>query len=147
MKNHEISYLIEQGILSIKSHSLNADAAYKVFKFRKFINAAMLSIGEAERGLLDEVGIKDVREFDTRRAKLVEAGDTEGIQEMNAQMASFIKLKNELMMDEQKYDGPKLTWEEWKTLQDENQAIEVNGKKIDALSGPVELLLEGNLWE
>lgn len=146
MKNYEIKFLIDQGILSITSHSLSADAAYKVFKFRKFMNSAMLNLGEVERGLLDEVGINDVREFDARRARLVEESDMEELKKMNDQMASFIRLKGELMNDEQEYTGPKITWEEWHALQNENATV-VDGKKIDILSGSVELLLEGTLWE
>lgn len=150
MKNQEIIYLVNAGVLQMTNHNLPAAQAYKAYKFRKAVSKALEAIQDTEQGLLKEAGIVDAAEFDKRLTELraVKNPGSEQKAELEEKQAAFDKyteLRRQMLKEEAGLSGVKtLPYEEWKTLQDENRAV--GEAKTDILSGHVEMLLEDVLW-
>ena len=153
MKNRDILSLVERGFLTTTNHTLSAAAGYRFYKFRKAVNKAYLAITESESELLAAAGIDShPLAFNKRLEDLrVKAERTADEQKELVEMAKKASTYNQMRaeMQNEEVEMPAiilLTYEEWKALQDENSAVEYNGKTVDVLSGPVEELLEGVLW-
>lgn len=148
MKNLDIITLANLGIQGITNHSLNVEAAYKVYKFKKIFKEKYGELATALQDLLKEVGVYDAKAFDDRKAELLDKPERteEEQEELKVAIATadkYLGLRAQLMQEDASFEGVKpLSWAEWKTLQDENHT---GGK--DLLVGLSEELLEGVLWE
>lgn len=152
MKNIEIVTLANLGVLEISNHALETAHAYKVFKFKKALRDAAQRIAEADKELVKECGVDDPQAFDAelvRLRKIEKPSDSDraALAAKEKTLQTLAKMRDELNGDECTLDGVKaLPYGEWKKLQDENKEHEVNGRKVDLLTGYVEMALEGVLW-
>lgn len=146
MKIKELIELYQGGILLISTHCLTATDSYKVVRFRKELRGIIEKVQTDERELMTEAGIADPEEFDRRRLELqkarvltVEAG--EELSRLDKMFGRFAEMREALKREEVEIFSPRLDYDTWKKLQDEN-----NTKDRDILSGPAEDILEGVLW-
>lgn len=129
MKNQDIVTLQHLGIQLATAHDADSAHAYKLFKLRKAVDKAFKSIAEQEDALRTECGIEDGKKPSEEVSK------------------KFIELHKALMKDDTPLEGIRtVPYQVWIELQKENRAKDVNGKKIDVLSGSVELILEDVFW-
>lgn len=152
MKNIDIINIANAGVLNITAHDLDVAQSYKVFKFKKWVRNTLKSIQDDEKDLLAEVGITDAPAFDQRRSELLAkeertAEEQTELDKLNGQAEGYFNRQNELYNEEVTREVKAMPYESWKKLQDENRAVEVNGKATDVLMGYVEDVLEGVLWE
>lgn len=146
MKKQTIIVLANAGIAAMTNHSLAPEHAYKVVKFRKALNAALEGIGKDEETIRKDAGIDDPQAFDKELKELRETNaNPKRLEEMEAQLKRFNELRMEMLKEEVELDCKTLPYAEWHKLQNENK--EVGDKKVDLLSGYVEDVLEGVLWE
>lgn len=153
MKNFEVIELSKRGILNVTTHSIGTKDAISVFKFKKALRSCIESINSDESALLTECGIDDAASFDSKRGELL--GKAERSREEDAELEAlnekfrrFIGMCDGILMEEAKLDTVNtMQYEAWKSLQDENKSVNVNGEAIDVFSGEVEMLLLGVLWE
>lgn len=151
MKKKDIFNLYVGGILSITNHTLDVKHAYKVVKFRKSLSDAFEGIGKDEEAIRKDLGIDKPEEFDKELndlRKIENRTDEQNarLDEMEAKAKRFWELRAEMLNEEVNLDVKALPYEEWFKLQNENKDKEINGKKIDLLSGYTEVALEGVLW-
>ena len=150
MKKSDIIILAKIGVQYITNHSLDPAHAYKVVKFRKELTAALEAIGKEEEALRKDAGIEDAKAFDDELKAL---RDNKGrneeqnkkLDEMEAKLKRFIDLQAEMQKEEVELACKAMPYAEWHKLQNENK--EFGQQKIDILSGYVEDMLEGVLWE
>lgn len=152
MKNIDVIYLVNRGILETSNHTLSPEYAYKVFKFKKWVRTVFEGIQESELALLSECGIPDVQEFNSKIVGLRCSDDLNGestteLQDMEKKLNKFIKLRDALYEDSvPSPDLSTIPYNEWFLLQNENRAVKFNGDTIDVFSGHSEELLENILW-
>ena len=152
MKNIDIIALANCGVLSITAHDIPAAHAYKVLKFKRAVKASMAAFQDAERAIFHDCGVSDVAGFNARLNELREKQRSE---DENAELHSMEKkiqeiqgLQNELREEDITLAGVKtMPYDVWHDLQNENKSVEISGKTIDVLSGDVEEVLEGVLWD
>ena len=153
MKKQEIVNLVNAGCLSISNHSLDPTHAYKVVKFRKALRSAADVVESETEAIRQDVGIKDGAAFDKelfslRGAKFRSEDQQKRLDEMEATFLRFKQQRDEMFKEEcELKDMKPLPYEEWHKLQAENKEKEIAGRKVDVLSGQIEDLLEGILWE
>ncbi len=152
MKKSDIIILSNFGVGLITNHNIPVEHAYKVVKFRKALTSALESIGKDEEALRKDTGIEDAKAFDDElknlREKISRTDEEQArLDEMEAQLKRFVELRNEMLNEDVDLNIKTMPYEAWHALQKENCEREINGKKADILSGYVEDLLEGVLWE
>lgn len=153
MKKGDIIILMRRGVAAATNHCLPAELAIKVVLLRRFVNDAYYQIVKDEDACREAAEIKDALAFDKERdALLLKNPRTEQEQarlaEMDAQLGRFQELKREMLkQDVPAPDISPMSYEQWHALQRENAAKEIGDNKVDILSGRVEDLLEGILWE
>lgn len=142
MKNYELLSLVNAGILDITANELDAAHAYKVLKFKRAVKSSFDKLAEEELSLLREAGIHDPAAFDKERKELSESGiNPERLAELDATMARFAALRDNLYKEEAQLDGVKaIPFSQFHLLQKENK--ELRNKPLNAF----EILLEGILW-
>lgn len=129
MKNMDIVTLQNQGLQLATAHDADPAHAYKLFKLRKAVDKAYNNLAEQEEALRTECGIERGKKPSEDASK------------------KFYELQKALMKDDSPLEGIKaVPYDVWIQLQKENRAKEFNGKKIDVLSGVVELILEDVFW-
>lgn len=129
MKNMDIVTLQNQGLQLATAHDADPAHAYKLFKLRKAVDKAYNNLAEQEEALRTECGIERGKKPSEEASK------------------KFYELQKALMKDDSPLEGIKaVPYDVWIQLQKENRAKEFNGKKIDVLSGAVELILEDVFW-
>lgn len=143
MKNADIVALMNGGIQNITSVTLPAAQAYKVYKFKRAIEAAYNAIVDSQKGILKQVGIEDLQEFQKRYKELSDI--KERTSEEQAELDSIAKkdkdagkLVQELYADTTNLDVKTLPYEDWHNLQAENKDVK--------LLTYLEPMLEGVLW-
>ena len=143
MKNADIVALMNGGIQNITSVTLPASQAYKVYKFKRAIEAAYNSIVDSQKGILKQVGIEDLQEFQKRYKELSDI--KERTSEEQAELDSLVKkdkdagnLVQELYGDTTNLDVKALPYEDWHNLQAENKDVK--------LLTYLEPMLEGIFW-
>lgn len=151
MKKGELIFLVNSGVQIITNHELEPAHAYKVVKFRKAVAKAFDALAKDEEAIRTDAGIPDAAAFDKELKELREAEYRTEVQqarldEMEAAIKRFLDLRSELMDEELALDCKALPYEEWHKLQNENKNKEINGVKVDILSGYVEDILEDILW-
>ena len=148
MKNRDILYLADSGVTHITAHSLSPEASYKVYRFKRALKKLRQEIIDQNAEFLEELRIDDPRSFDKLRtelygmAKRTEEQEKE-LAELNEKANRFFGMRNEMLEYSVVLEGfGKLSYEDWKKLQDENKVGD-----LDPLTGDAEELLEGVLWE
>lgn len=143
MKNADIVALVNGGIQNITSVTLPASQAYKVYKFKRAIEAAYNAIVDSQKGILKQVGIEDLQEFQKRYKELSDIKDRTSDEQ--AEFESLVKkdkdagkLVQELYEDTTNLDVKALPYEDWHNLQSENKDVK--------LLTYLEPMLEGVLW-
>ena len=143
MKNADIVALMNGGIQNITSVTLPSSQAYKVYKFKRAIEAAYNSIVDSQKGILKQVGIEDLQEFQKRYKELSDI--KERTSEEQAEFESLVKKDNdagklvqELYGDTTNLDVKAMPYEDWHNLQAENKDIKILTH--------LEHTLEGVLW-
>ena len=143
MKNADIVTLVNGGIQNITALTLPSSQAYKVYKFKRAIEAAYNSIVDSQKGILKQVGIEDLQEFQKRYKELSDI--KERTSEEQAELDSLVKkdenagkLVQELYGDTTSLDVKALPYEDWHNLQAENKDVK--------LLTYLEPMLEGVLW-
>lgn len=143
MKNADIVALMNGGIQNITSVTLPSSQAYKVYKFKRAIEMAYNSIVDSQKGILKQVGIEDLQEFQKRHKELSDI--KERTSEEQAELDSLVKKDNdagklvqELYGDTTNLDVKALPYEDWHNLQAENKDVK--------LLTYLEPMLEGVLW-
>lgn len=153
MKNKDIVYLVNRGVLEATSHHLSPSSAYLFYRFRKSINKAFNNIVESEKGLLNEVGVElEPEAFNARITALrnnpsrTTAEESE-MQEMMKQSVAYTNMRNLLYAEDTPLaDITPLPYDEWRVLQSENQCVTLDNSQVDVFVGYAEELLEGVLW-
>ena len=143
MKNADIVTLVNGGIQNITALTLPSSQAYKVYKFKRAIEAAYNSIVDSQKGILKQSGIEDLQEFQKRYKELSDI--KERTSEEQAELDSLVKkdenagkLVQELYGDTTSLDVKALPYEDWHNLQAENKDVK--------LLTYLEPMLEGVLW-
>lgn len=143
MKNADIVALMNGGIQNITSVTLPASQAYKVYKFKRAIETAYNAIVDSHKGILKQVGIEDLQEFQKRHKELSDI--KERTSEEQTELDSLVKkdkdagkLVQELYEDATNLDVKALPYEDWHNLQAENKDVK--------LLTYLEPMLEGVLW-
>lgn len=151
MKNKDIITLVNRGVLSVTAHDIPAAHAYKVLKFKKAVRAAMLSFQDAERAIFSDCGVTDTADFNKRlndlRGKLRDDAEEKELAVMEETIAEIRGLQEELKNEEVSLDVKTMPYDVWHELQNENKAVQFGESTRDVLTGEVEELLEGILWE
>jgi len=142
MKNLEIIFMRNAGILDVTANTLDSAHAYKVIGFKKAVKAALNSLAEAERSILEEVGIKNPEAFDKEREELRKSGaDAARLEDLDKQMRRLAELRKELYEENANLEGVKtLPFEQFHELQKENK--DLPGKPLNIF----EENLENILW-
>lgn len=152
MRKIDIINIFNLGIANATNHDLSPEHAYKFVKFRKVANSILESIGKDEEAIRKDAGIEDPQAFDKELADLraIEKPtdeQSEKLSEMEAKLRRFIELRVEMLNEDVPLEGVKaMPYDAWHKLQCENAEKEINGRKVDILSGYVEDILEGILW-
>ena len=143
MKNADIVALMNGGIQNITSVTLPSSQAYKVYKFKRAIEVAYNSIVDSQKGILKQVGIEDLQEFQKRYKELSDI--KERTSDEQSEFESLVKKDNdagklvqELYGDTTNLDVKALPYEDWHNLQAENKDVK--------LLTYLEPMLEGVLW-
>lgn len=143
MKNADIVALVNGGIQNITSVTLPAAQAYKVYKFKRAIEAAYNAIVDSHKDILKQAGIEDLQEFQKRYKELSDI--KERTESEQAEFESLVKkdenagkLVAELYEDTTELDVKAIPFEDWHNLQAENKDIKVLTY--------LEPQLEGLLW-
>lgn len=138
---------MDGGFSAITTHSLVASSAYSVYKLKKAVINAAMSIATMEDNFLKESGIDNTAEFNQNLASLRRAGKAEDIKAEEDKLKRYNELRRTMMEDETEIEPVKpIRYDDWRKLQEENKSKKVNGLETDVLSGTTEMLLEGILW-
>ena len=144
MKNEIIVALVEKGVGTTTSLTLDSKDAYAHYKFKKWLDKTYSSIVESQRELLKEIGIEDTGAFVKRIQELIsnESRTKEEEEELNEKIALDSKagerLRAILSEDSEQFNGRKLSYDAWHKLMKENECL---------ASADIEYQLEGVLWE
>ena len=143
MKNADIVALVNGGIQNITSVTLPAAQAYKVYKFKRAIEAAYNAIVDSHKDILKQAGIEDLQEFQKRYKELSDIKERNA--EEQAELDSLTnkdvdagKLIAELYKDTTELYVKSIPYDDWHNLQAENKDIKVLTY--------LEPQLEGLLW-
>lgn len=143
MKNADIVTLVNGGIQNITALTLPAAQSYKVYKFKRAIEAAYNAIVDAQKDILKQAGIENLQEFQKRYKELSDI--KERTSEEQAELDGLVKkdenagkLVQELYGDTTNLDVKAMPYEDWHNLQAENKDIK--------LLTYLEPMLEGVLW-
>ena len=143
MKNADIVALVNGGIQNITALTLPAAQSYKVYKFKRAIEAAYNAIVDAQKDILKQAGIENLQEFQKRHKELSEL--KERTSEEQAELDGLVKkdedagkLVQELYGDTTSLDVKAMPYEDWHNLQAENKDVK--------LLTYLEPMLEGVLW-
>ena len=130
MKNADIVALVNGGIQNITSVTLPAAQSYKVYKFKRAIEAAYNAIVDAQKDILKQAGIENLQEFQKRHKELSEL--KERTSEEQAELDGLVKkdedagkLVQELYGDTTSLDVKAMPYEDWHNLQAENKDVKL----------------------
>ena len=136
----------------VTNHTLPVEHAYKVVKLRKELRAIIEEISKDEEALRQDAGITNPQAFDNELRELRENKERtpeqdKRLEEMNGILQRFFDLRAKMLSEEVTLTAKTMPYEMWHQLQVENSKKVIDGKEVDILSGYVEDLLEGVLWE
>lgn len=151
MKNKDITTLVRAGLLSMSSHDLPATEAFKAVRLKMAVQEAFSALAEAERRILSECGIESVEKHNARQQELsagtrlteAEQAELDRLTEMTRRVNAMTAALRE---EEVNLNVKTVDYGTWRTLQNENRAVNVDGQAVDILGGYAELLLHGVFW-
>lgn len=154
MIKQNIITLVNCGILSMTAHDLGAKEAYKAFRLKKEVERIFKEILDEQKaikednGLTEEVmnNIQKIMDKVNVRANATE-DERQLLLDFNEKNRVVTGLIKEANKSEVTIDIKTISYEDWRTLQEENKAKEINGKTYDILGGEAEVILEGVFWE
>lgn len=143
MKNLDLLFLANNGIMAITSHDLSDSHAYKVYKFKKCFREALEARNAEEKAISEGEGIDNLAQF---------IADESADKAKKERVIGLLTALNNAEVDAKYFEGVKrLPYAEWHRLQNENRRLAINlGDKtvyLDVFSGRAEELLEGVLWD
>lgn len=147
MKYRDILFLADNGTLDITNHSLDTEASFRVYRFRRALKAKHQEILDTVADFLADVGVENALKFDEERNTLISLPERTPEQdarlaEMSQTAERFLALRSVFLEEETELSVKTISYADWKKLQDENRK---DGR--DPLVGYAEELLEGILWE
>lgn len=150
MKNLDLVFMLNSGILDITNHELPASSAYKVVKFRSAVNKTFKKIQGLEEDILKDVGIEDPQVLNKRLKELnaiknrTEEQEAE-LNELCTKRDRYNKLREDMLQEKLTLENVEtISYEDWHTLRKENKPKKDGGQ--DPLNNYVENLLEDILW-
>lgn len=154
MIKQDIITLVNCGILSMTAHDLGTKEAYKAFRLKKEVERVFKEIQDEQKAIREENGLTEevVNNIQKIMDKVnIKANATEDERQQllayNEQNRVVTGLLKEANQSEVKLDIKTISYEDWRTLQVENRAKEINGRTFDILGGEAEVVLEGIFWE
>ena len=154
MIKQDIITLVNCGILSMTAHELGTKEAYKAFKLKKEVERVFKEMQDEQKAIREENGLTEevVNNIQKIMDKInLKANVTEDerqqlltYNEQNRVVAGLLKEANQC---EVTLDIKTISYEDWRTLQTENRAKDINGRTFDILGGEAEVVLEGIFWE
>lgn len=159
MKNKEIYLLQTLGIQAITALDVDEAHAYKIYKLKRALNIAFKSLQEKYMDILKEIGIEDVEALKKQIAakkkvlQTLSSDEKKAYDDLCSKLDRHEKLQKQMDEDDTPLEGIKtIPYHEWRLLQKENRNKTVFlGDKalpnVDILSGEIEVILEGVLWE
>lgn len=154
MIKQDIITLVNCGILSMTAHDLGTKEAYKAFRLKKEVERVFKEIQDEQKAIREENGLTEevVNNIQKIMDKVnIKANATEderqqllAYNEQNRVVTGLLKEANQC---EVKLDIKTVSYEDWRTLQAENRAKDINGRTFDILGGEAEIVLEGIFWE
>lgn len=154
MIKQDIITLANCGILSMTAHELGTKEAYKAFKLKKEVERVFKEMQDEQKAIREENGLTEevVNNIQKIMDKVnLKANVTEDerqqlltYNEQNRVVAGLLKEANQC---EVALDIKTISYEDWRTLQTENRAKDINGRTFDILGGEAEVVLEGIFWE
>ena len=154
MIKQDIITLVNCGILSMTAHELGTKEAYKAFKLKKEVERVFKEMQDEQKAIREENGLTEevVNNIQKIMDKVnLKANVTEDerqqlltYNEQNRVVAGLLKEANQC---EVTLDIKTISYEDWRTLQTENRAKDINGRTFDILGGEAEVVLEGIFWE
>lgn len=143
MTNNQVLDLAQRGIYGISFSLLNAEDAYKVYKFKRAISNAAKSIIESVVNLQKEYGIQSPDEFDAtivslQKEKKLSAEKKKDLESMLETRDKYFKAQELLVKEDANVKIDMISPESVFKLRD------VNG---EMLSESTIASLEGILWE
>lgn len=137
--NGTLVSLYKKGVCNITAHSLDSDAAYRVYKFKKFLRNTIQELSEKEHELVLSSGLTPVEQQEIKELVALKELSVEQrdklmcISEKIARANELIARLHEDFVEEPNIE--KLSYVQWHELSKEND-----------LDSDVEMLLEGILW-
>lgn len=155
MQKQDVINLIDCGLLHVSAHELGPEHAYKVFILKRQLEKAYNAIADEQNAILNEVGIDDsfkqkATDINKRTSnkEVLTIEEREWLSKVPAIQQSADKLLQEMQKSEITIDGLKtIPYETWRELQKENKAKTINGKVVDILGGPAEIILADIFWK
>lgn len=154
MIKQDIVTLVNCGILSMTAHELGTKEAYKAFRLKKEVERVFKEIQDEQKAIREENGLTEevVNNIQKIMDKVnIKANATEderqqllAYNEQNRVVTGLLKEANQC---EVKLEIKTISYEDWRTLQAENRAKDINGRAFDILGGEAEIVLDGIFWE
>jgi len=150
MKNIDVLFMVNSGVLGITNYELGPKSAYKVVKFRNALQKALDNIQELEKSLLKDAGIEDVQVFNKELSELTSNDNKTSeeevkLKELEEKNKKYNELRSEMLNEEVTLDGVlTMPYEDWHTLRKENRPKD--DKQSEPLNNYTEKLLENVLW-
>lgn len=150
MKNIDVLFMVNSGVLGITNYELGPKSAYKVVKFRNALQKALDNIQELEKSLLKDAGIEDVQVFNKELSELTSNDNKTSeeevkLKELEEKNKKYNELRSEMLNEEVTLDGVlTMSYEDWHTLRKENRPKD--DKQPDPLNNYIETILENVLW-
>lgn len=151
MKKLDIFNLVSGGILQITNYDLEPAHAYKVTKFRTAVNKALDDIKNAEKDILNGLGIADPVEvdkkiYDLKSKNPLTEEEQQELEHLQSLVKKFNETRRQMLEEEVTLENVKtLPFEQWHALRKENRPKDANS--YDPLNNYAEELLEGVLWK
>ena len=154
MIKQDIITLVNCGILSMTAHELGTKEAYKAFKLKKEVERVFKEMQDEQKAIREENGLTEevVNNIQKIMDKVniktnVTEDERQQLLAYNEQNRVVTGLLKEANQCEVTLDIKTISYEDWRTLQAENRAKDINGRTFDILGGEAEVVLEGIFWE
>lgn len=149
MKNIDVLFMINSGMLDITNNDLGTKSAYKIVKFRSALSKAFMKIQELEKSILLDCGIKNAKDFDEeyKRLKAIEVKTQEEnfkFEEMSAKYQKYNKTRAAMLDDDIVLENvTPIPYEDWHLLRKENRPKKDGD--VEPLNNYIESVLENIL--
>ena len=150
MKNIDVLFMVNSGVLGITNYELSPKSAYKVLKFRNALQKALDNIQETEKSLLKDAEIENVEAFNKELSELSSKEnktpeENAKLKELESKNKRYGELRSEMLQsDVVLKDVLTIPYEDWHALRKENRPRD--DKHPDPLNNYIENILENILW-